>query len=323
MIISRTPFRISFFGGGTDYPAWYHKNGGAVLSTTIDKYCYIMVRELPPFFPFKYRIAYSKIENTNRIDAIEHPAIKAVLRDMDFDFGLEIHIAADLPARSGIGSSSTFVVGLLKALYGLKGQEISPAYLASEAIRIEQDILKENVGSQDQTAAAYGGLNVIHFPMIGEAKVEPLAIQPQRIAELNEHLLLFFTGLTRSASAVAKSQIDNLSTRHAELKHMQSLVDRAVNVLASQSDLLEFDELLHETWLYKKKLSHLITNSEIDGIYDAARAAGAAGGKLLGAGNGGFMLIAAEPKRHRDICDTLSNLIRVPIKINSSGSELI
>ena len=323
MIISRTPFRISFFGGGTDYPAWYREHGGAVLSTTIDKYCYIMVRELPPFFPFKYRIAYSKIENTNSIDEIEHPAIRAVLRDMKIDIGLEIHIAADLPARSGIGSSSTFVVGLLKALYGLKGLNVTPSCLTSQAIRIEQDLLLENVGSQDQAAAAYGGLNVIHFPKVGEPRVEQLAIPQQRIAELNDHLLMFFTGLTRSASAVAKLQIDNILIRQDELKDMRNLVDRAVNILNSQVNLREFNELLHETWLIKKKLSNLITNSEIDNIYDAARNAGASGGKLLGAGNGGFMLIAADPDRHQNICNTLSKLIRVPIKINSSGSELI
>jgi D-glycero-alpha-D-manno-heptose-7-phosphate kinase len=204
MIISRTPFRISFFGGGTDYPDWYTKHGGAVLSTTFDKYCYITCRELPPFFDHKYRIAYSVVENAKNVCDIKHPAVRAVLQEIGFDQGLEIHVDADLPARSGLGSSSSFIVGLLNSLHALKGKRLSRGFLAREAIRIEQEVICESVGSQDQTAAAYGGFNVIHFQQNGGLKVEPVILATDRKQQLNNHLMLFFTGFSRIASEIPR-----------------------------------------------------------------------------------------------------------------------
>jgi D-glycero-alpha-D-manno-heptose-7-phosphate kinase len=286
MIISRTPFRVSFFGGGTDYPPWYKLNGGAVLSTSFDKYCYITCRELPPFFEHKYRIAYSKLENAKTILDIEHPAVRAVLGEMELDHGLEIHCDADLPARSGLGSSSSFVVGMLHSLSALQGKRVTKEWLTQEAIRIEQEVLRENVGSQDQAAAAHGGFNVIHFHQDGSLKVEPLVIPAQRKQELNDHLMLFFTGFSRISSEIAKAQVANMEKKSDELHRMRSMVDQGVEILCDGHDLCSFGELLHSGWMHKRAMSDQVSNSSIDALYDTARKAGAIGGKLLGAGGG-------------------------------------
>ncbi len=323
MIISRTPFRISFFGGGTDYPPWFRQHGGAVLSTTFDKYCYLTCRELPPFFEHKYRIAYSRVENAATIDQIEHPAVRAVLNEMGFAHGLEIHADADLPARSGLGSSSSFIVGLLHSLYALKGERVSQDFLAKEAIRIEQEVIRENVGSQDQTAAAYGGMNVIHFFPDGGFKVEPLVIPAARYQELNSHLMLFFTGFSRIASEVAKAKIDNLDNKSSELHRMRRMVDESIDMLCGRHDIRAFGELLHDAWSFKRTLSDKVTNPQIDAIYEAAQKAGAIGGKLLGAGGGGFMLLFVEPEKQSAVRKSLYNLIHVPFQFESSGSQVI
>lgn len=267
MIISKTPFRISFFGGGTDYPVWYRENKGAVLSTTIDKYCYITLRYLPPFFPHKHRIVYSKIELTKDVDEILHPAVKGTLNYLKIDKGLEIHHDGDLPARTGLGSSSSFTVGLLHSLYALQGIMPSKSQLANQAIHIERDILKENVGVQDQVAVAYGGFNKITFAGDDEIKVEPITIEEKRIKELDSHLMLFFTGISRFASKIAKNQIENTGHRKRELNLMYQMVDKAINILNGENDILEFGKLLNETWQLKKTLSNKISNPLIDNIY--------------------------------------------------------
>lgn len=323
MIISRTPFRISFFGGGTDYPAWFAEHGGAVLSTSFDKYCYITCRYLPPFFDHKYRVSYSRLEHVRSIDELAHPAIRAVLCDFDDEKGLEIHCDADLPARSGLGSSSSFVVGLLHSMSGLEGRRVSQKWLAEEAIRYEQVVLKETVGSQDQIAAAFGGLNIIHFKRDGSFMVDPLILPSSRRAELESHLMLFFTGFARIASQVAKSQIDNMDNRVTELTKMRSMVDDGVDILASEKDISAFGELLHHAWTYKRSLSDQVSNPDIDSIYAKAREAGAIGGKLLGAGGGGFILFFVKPDRREALRRTLSHLIHVPFHFESNGSQVI
>jgi D-glycero-alpha-D-manno-heptose-7-phosphate kinase len=323
MIITRTPFRISFFGGGTDYPLWFRQHGGRVLATTINKYCYISCRHLPPFFEHKHRIIYSKIENVKRLDEIEHPAVKAVLEWANVERGLEIHHDGDLPARSGLGSSSSFTVGLVNALSALDGRYISKETLASSAIHIEQNLIQENVGSQDQISAAFGGFNRIEFQRDGTFQVSPIILQKERLAELQDSLMLFFTGFSRIASEVAKSKIDNLKNRELELTRMQSMVDVAIQILQSTTAPIDaFGELLHEGWRYKRRLSDKVSTPEIDDIYEQAREAGAIGGKLLGAGGGGFMLLFVKPELRQRVQESLRHLIHVPFQFENSGSRV-
>jgi D-glycero-alpha-D-manno-heptose-7-phosphate kinase len=323
MIISRTPFRISFFGGGTDYPDWYLKHGGAVLSTTFDKYCYITCRELPPFFDHKYRIAYSIVENAKEICDIKHPAVRAVLREMDIDLGLEIHVDADLPARSGLGSSSSFIVGLLNSVYALRGRRVARDFLAREAIRIEQEIIGDSVGSQDQTAAAFGGLNVISFCQDGELKVDPVILGTERKQLLASHLMLFFTGFSRIASEIAKDKIANLDRSVDALHRMRCMVDEALDIVSNDRDIRSFGELLHEAWICKRSLSEKVSSSQIDSIYESARKAGAIGGKLLGAGGGGFMLLFVVPEKQSLVREALDEFVHVPFQFETGGSQVI
>jgi D-glycero-alpha-D-manno-heptose-7-phosphate kinase len=323
MIISRTPFRISLFGGGTDYPEWYRKHGGAVLATTIDKYCYINCRYLPPFFEHRYCIVYAKVEHCQTIDEIVHPAVREALRFLDIQRGVEIHHDADIPARSGIGSSSTFTVGLLNALYALKGQMVSKHRLATESVHLEQDVLKETVGSQDQVLAAYGGLNHILFHQNGEISVAPITVGADRMRDLASHLMLFYTGIKRTASSIAESFVNGLDDRRRQLRVIKDLVDESISILSSDRDILEFGELLHESWLAKRSLSTSVSNSEVDEMYEEARVAGAVGGKLLGAGGGGFLLLFVPPSKQRDVRERLNTLIRVPFKFEFSGSQII
>ena len=323
MVISRTPFRISFFGGGTDYPSWFRKHGGSVLAATIDKYCYLTCRYLPPFFEHRIRIIYSSIENCQTVDEIKHPAAREVLRFLKFDRGIEIHHDADLPARSGIGSSSAFTVGLLNAVYALTGRMCTKRQLAAESIHIEQDLIKEAVGSQDQVSAAYGGLNHISFLPNGEFTVTPVTILPERIRELNDHLMLFYTGIKRTASDIAQTFVGDLEARRRQLRTMAALVDEAIAVLNSREDLTPFGELLHETWEAKRSLSSAVSNPEVDALYDKARAAGAVGGKLTGAGGGGFMLLFVPPERQKTVRAALESFVYVPFRIEFSGSQII
>lgn len=324
MIITRTPFRISFFGGGTDYPKWFREHGGAVLSTTIDKYCYITCRYLPPFFTHKHRIVYSKIENVREIAEIEHPAVRAILDWTKCDRGLEIHHDGDLPARSGLGSSSSFTVGLLHALCALRGHYISKEELASQAIHVEQEVIGENVGSQDQISAAFGGFNRIEFRSDGSFDVDPLVLPRERQAELHGRLMLCFTGLSRFASEVAKSKLDNFSSRGTELKRIRGMVEEAIHILRNPcTHIDEFGRLLDEAWRQKRSLSDKVSTPEIDQIYEDARHAGALGGKLLGAGGGGFLLLFAAPEAQARVREKLAHLVQVPFDFDTSGSRVV
>lgn len=324
MIISRTPFRVSLFGGGSDYPQWYRQHGGAVLGFAIDKYCYISVRPLPPFFEHRHRIVYSEVENVTEIDEIRHPAVRAVLQDQKVDIGLEIHHDGDLPARSGLGSSSSFTVGMLHALHALRGAMIDKQKLAQEAIRIEQQVIGEAVGSQDQVWAAFGGINRIDFPIAGDFQVRPLVMPGERRQELLDHLLLFFTGFSRFASEIAQKQIDNFDQRQEHLKTITSLVDEAMNIFQSDSHpLREIGALLHQSWRLKRELADNVTTPEIDEIYDAALDAGAIGGKLLGAGGGGFILLFVEPGKQAAVKERLKDLVHVDFGIDDVGSKIV
>lgn len=324
MIITRTPFRISFFGGGTDYPTWFREKGGAVLATTIDKYCYITCRYLPPFFEHKHRLVYSRIENVREISEFEHPAVRAVLQWSKIEEGTEIHHDGDLPARSGLGSSSSFTVGLVNALFALRGQHISKEALASHAIHIEQDIIHENVGSQDQISAAFGGFNRIAFHPNGSFDVLPVILSATRLAELESHLMLCFTGLSRIASEVAKSKIDNMKLREVELTRMGEMVDEALALLTDSDVPIEaFGKLLDENWKYKRSLSDRVSTPEVDRIYEAAMAAGATGGKILGAGGGGFLLLFVKPELQAKVRERLRDLVHVPFKFENSGSRVV
>jgi D-glycero-alpha-D-manno-heptose-7-phosphate kinase len=323
MIICRTPFRISFFGGGTDYPAWYRVHGGAVLATTIDKYCYLTCRYLPPFFEHRIRLVYRQIETCQTVAEIRHPAVREALKFLNIDRGIELHHDGDLPARSGMGSSSAFTVGLLHALHSLGGHMPSRKQLAAESIYIEQDVLRETVGSQDQVMAAYGGFNHIRFLPNGEIVVVPMILPAERLAELQAHLMLFYTGIIRTSSDVAKSYAGNLESRSRPLRLMKELVEEGIAILTGGQDIELFGHLLHEAWQAKRSLSARVSNSEVDALYQRARAAGAVGGKLTGAGGGGFLLLFAPPEQHPQIIAELDTLIHVPFEFGVGGSQIL
>lgn len=323
MIISRTPFRISFFGGGTDYPSWYLKHGGSVLATTIDKYCYLTCRYLPPFFEHRIRVVYSKIESCQTLEEISHPSVREVLRHLNIERGVEIHHDGDLPARSGMGSSSSFTVGLIHALHALLGNMPSKQQLAKESIYIEQECIKETVGSQDQVSAAYGGLNNISFLPNGEISVRPVTITTDRLNELNSHLMLFYTGIVRTASNIAESYVNDIDSKRRQLRIMKDLVDESISVLSNGDDITNFGKLMQEAWDSKQSLSDKVSNPQVDEMYEQALSAGALGGKLTGAGGGGFMLFFAPPSVHHEIKERLNKLIHVPFKFESSGSQII
>jgi len=322
MIISRTPFRVSFFGGGTDYPVWYKENGGAVLATTIDRYCYITSRYLPPFFSYKSRIVWSRIETVNDINDIQHPAVWATLKFMNIKRGVEIHHDADLPARTGLGSSSSFTVGLLHTLYALNGHMPSKMQLAKDAIHIEQNVLKESVGCQDQVLAAFGGFNKIEFCWNENPHVTPIIMDANKLKQLQDYMMLVFTGFSRTASEIAAEQIKNTAKRANELRAMFQMVDEAINILKS-NDLTEFGKLMHESWQLKRSLTSKTSTPELDDIYATARSAGAIGGKLLGAGGGGFFLFFAEPEIQPKIKAKLDRFLHVPFRFENLGSQII
>lgn len=323
MIITKTPFRISFFGGGTDYPIWYEKNGGAVLSTSIDKYCYVSARFMPPFFKHKYKIAYSRHERVKHISKINHPSARETIRYFNFDKGLVISHDGDLPAMSGLGSSSSFTVGLVHALAGLKGEIRTKHQLALDAIHIEQNLIKEKVGSQDQTAVAFGGLNRIDFGGQQKIQVRPITLSPERMNLFQNHLMLVFTGFVRQASHIAKGWIKNAKANENELGSFSGMVDEGIAILCSSRDITDFGKLLHEHWLVKRGLTSKITTPKIDQIYQTGREAGAIGGKLLGAGGGGFMLFFAKPEDQPKIIEKLKKFIRVPFAFENLGSQVI
>ena len=324
MVITSTPLRISFFGGGTDYPVWYREYGGSVLSTTINKSCYITCRRLPPFFEYHSRISYSQVENVRRNDAIEHPSVRACLQFLGVEEGVEIHHVADLPARTGLGTSSAFTVGLLLGLYALHDRMRDKHALARDAIYVEQDLLEETVGAQDQVSAAYGGFNRIDFHADGSIEVKRVLTASSRVAELEQHLALYFTGFARTASEIAQEQVRLTPQRKQELDTMLQLVNEAEAIVASPSRSLdEFGRLLHDGWQIKRSLTQKISNANIDEIYEAGRSAGALGGKLLGAGGGGFMLFFVSPERRQALRERLKKLLCVPISFSSRGSHVV
>lgn len=303
---------------------WYRENGGAVLSTTIDKYCYVSLRKLPQFFDYKHKIVFfSKQEAFNEIDEIQHPAVREVYRYMNVTDGLVMQHDGDLPSHSGLGSSSAFSVGLLNALYALQGRMITKKRLAFEAIHVEQEMIKEAVGSQDQIAAAFGGLNKIVFSA-NNIEVNPVTIASEKIAHLQNHLMLFFTGFARFAVEIEKDKLQQLDSKKDELRTMHQMVDTSIEILNGETcNYNEFGRLLHETWLLKKSLSNKVSTSQIDEIYGRGMVAGALGGKILGAGGGGFILFFVEPEKQEQLKSALSPLLHVPFRFDTLGSQVI
>jgi D-glycero-alpha-D-manno-heptose-7-phosphate kinase len=327
VIISRTPFRISFFGGGTDYPDWFREHGGAVLATSIDKYCYLTVRHLPPFFEHRHRIVWSQVELTSSVEEIKHPAVRAILGEMNGhqeSHGYEIHHDGDLPARAGLGSSSSFAVGLIHAMHALNGRMVSKQDLAREAIHIEQDVLREHVGCQDQVTTAHGGFNRIEFHRNGDIDINPVILSRDRLGRLQDSMMLVFTGVSRFASDVAAKQIENLKSRTKELTAMRQMVDEATSILASSADPVEpFGRLLNESWKLKRSLAAGVTTDKVDEVYAAALAGGAVGGKLLGAGGGGFMLFVVPDGKKERVLAGLKGLVDVRFRFETGGSKVL
>jgi D-glycero-alpha-D-manno-heptose-7-phosphate kinase len=322
MVITRTPYRVSFFGGGTDYPAWYREHGGQVLSTTIDKFIYVSCRYLPPFHEHRYRVVYSSMESCFNVSEIKHPTVREVLNQFQINHGLELHYDGDLPARSGMGSSSAFCVGLIKTLSTYLGLSLSKSALARQAIEIEQVTLGENVGSQDQTSAAYGGFNHITFGTDDDIEITSVG-KKQQLATLNNHLMMFYTGIARTADQVAASYSQAPSRNYDRLQTMSNFVPRAVELVEGRGPIQEFGELLHESWKLKRGLSDVVSNSQIDEWYSTAREAGAVGGKLVGAGAGGMLVFFVSPDRQRDVREALEGLVHVPFEFSKSGAEII
>ena len=325
MIITRTPYRVSFFGGGTDYHSWYEEHGGDVLSTNINHYNYISCRYLPPFTAeYRNRIVWRELEYPETVEEIHHNAVREALKHYGISQGVELSNQCDLPARSGLGSSSSFCAGLIKALYALKGEMITKYGLARETIRLEREILREHGGIQDQIAAVYGGLNHIHINNNGSFSVDPLVLAEERRQSFNGKLMLFFTGISRTSSEIAGKQEEGTKAKAAQLTRMQAMVHEASRILSSESaELDDFGHMLHEAWMLKRSLTDKISNTLIDGIYETALAKGALGGKILGAGGGGFLLFYVPESRRNDVKKALRNLIHVPFKFDDQGCQMV
>lgn len=321
MIITQTPFRMSFFGGGTDFPDFYKEHGGAVISTTFDKYCYVNVRHLPRFFDYATELSYSVIERVKDVDEIKHPAIREAMKMLDMQ-ELRLTYEADLPARSGLGTSSSFAVGMLNAFYALKGKYADKKKLADDAIYLERELCRESGGVQDQIAASFGGLNRINFNAEGY-EVNPVIISPERKSKLNRNLLLFFTGFSRFSSDIQVSTQKALVEKEKQLLEMLSLVDEAEQVLTSKTDLNEFGRLLDYTWKLKRGISSRISTDSIDSLYAKGIEAGALGGKLLGAGGGGFLLFYVEEDKRESVRKAMEELLYVPFEFENSGTRVI
>ena len=320
MVITRTPFRISFFGGGTDFPGFYEKHGGQVLSTSIDKYCYVTVRHLPPFFEHCNHIAYSKIERTIHVSEIEHPMIRNAMKKLDMH-DLSILYDADLPARTGLGTSSSFAVGLLSAFYSLKGKYVDKRRLAEEAIHLERVLCNESGGVQDQIAASFGGFNKIIFDPDG-FQVQPVVIREETKVRLNDNLMLFFTGISRFSSTIQVEQEKNLDSKARQLLTMKDLVDEAEKTLA-ENRIDDFGRLLDHEWKLKREVNGKVSNPIIDDYYARAMGAGALGGKLLGAGGGGFILFYVPQENQPAVHEALSDLMEIPFRFENGGTQVL
>ena len=322
MIITKTPFRMSFFGGRTDMESFFMENGGAVLSTTFDKYCYVNVRHLPRFFDYSTELSYAKIERVTDVNDIQHPAIREAMKMLDMH-EIRLTYEADLPARSGLGTSSSFAVGMINAFYALKGKYADKKKLADAAIYLERELCKEAGGWQDQIAASYGGFNRINFNSDGY-EVLPLIINPERKRQLNNNLMMFFTGFTRFSSDVQKANASNKADKVNQLKEMLALVDEAEKVLVDkQSDLDEFGRLLDHTWRIKRKTGNTVSTNSIDELYDKGLKAGALGGKLLGAGGGGFLVFYVEPDKQEKVKKAMEDLLYIPFEFEDGGTRVI
>lgn len=321
MVITQTPFRMSFFGGGTDFEEFYKEHGGAVISTTFDKYCYVNIRHLPRFFDYKSELSYSRVEKVNEWDEIIHPAIREAMRYMDMH-ELRLAYEADLPARSGLGTSSSFAVGMLNAFYALKGKYADKKKLADDAIYLERVLCGESGGIQDQIAAAYGGMNRINFSADGYS-VSPIVIPPGRKAALEQNLMLYFTGFSRFSSDIQNTTKQALKDKQSDLLEMLSLVDEAERVLVTKNDLNEFGRLLDYAWRLKRGLTRQISTDTIDAFYAKAKQAGAVGGKLLGAGGGGFLLLYVEKGRQAQVASAMEGLLRIPFHFENDGARII
>lgn len=322
MIITKTPFRMSFFGGGTDMESFFKENGGSVLSTTFDKYCYVNVRHLPRFFDYSTELSYSKTERVTDIDAIEHPAIRNAMKMLDMH-EIRLTYEADLPARSGLGTSSSFAVGMLNAFYALKGKYASKKQLADEAIYLERVLCDEAGGWQDQIAASFGGFNRIDFNADGYS-VHPIIISPERKKKLNDNLMMFFTGFTRFSSDIQKANHLDDESKAKQLKQMLNLVDEAEGILTDQSkDLDDFGRLLDVTWKLKRQTGKSVSTSNIDDLYDKGIATGALGGKLLGAGGGGFLVFYVQPENQMSVKEAMKDLLYIPFKFEDGGTQVI
>ena len=322
MIITRTPFRMSFFGGGTDMPEFFNEHGGAVISTTFNKYCYVSVRHLPRFFEYKNKIAYSQLEYVKGVDEIMHPAVRECMKYLDMH-ELVIQYDADLPARTGLGTSSSFAVGMLNAFYALKGKYAGKKKLADDAIYVERELCREDGGWQDQIAVAFGGFNRIDFSAEGY-RVSPVIISPEKKRTLNRNLLLFFTGFSRMSAEIQTDTKKNIHAKTRQLLEMKQLVDEAEKILVSRNTPVdEFGKLLDHTWRLKRQTGSRITTNEIDGLYERALNAGALGGKLLGAGGGGFLLFYVPEERQSDFISEFEGLLRVPFEFEDSGADII
>ena len=322
MVITKTPFRMSFFGGGTDMPAFFNEHGGAVLSTTFDKYCYVTVRHLPPFFDYTSELVYSRIEQVDGIEKIEHPLVRNCIKFLDMH-ELRVNYESDLPARTGLGTSSSFAVGLLNAFYALKGKYASKKQLADEAIYVERELCKESGGWQDQIAAAFGGFNRIDFKDNGY-EVSPVIISPERKQRLNDNLLLFFTGFSRFSSEIQQSTVSVIKDKTAQLKEMLALVDEAQKVLVNdKSDLDDFGRLLDTTWRLKRQTGAKISTGSIDELYEKGIKAGALGGKLLGAGGGGFLVFYVQPEKRQAVLAAMRDLLHVPFEFENGGTQVL
>ena len=320
MIIAQVPFRMSFFGGGTDFPTFYREHGGRVISTSIDKYCYVSVRHLPPFFEYKNNIVYSVRENTKTAEEIQHPAIREAMKFLDMR-DLSLTYDADLPARSGLGSSSSFAVALLMSFYALKGKYVDKRRLAKEAIYLERVLCGESGGEQDQIAAAYGGLNKIEF-RDSDFEVSPIIISSQRKQQLNDCLMMFFTGFSRFSFSIQAEHEKSIPANAQRLMEILSLTDQAEKIL-TDGDLDEFGRLLDHTWQLKRGLTSAVSTDTIDRFYDTAKAAGALGGKLLGAGGGGFLLLYVRPEKQLSVRKALSQLKEIPFRFESGGARIL
>lgn len=325
MIITKTPLRTSFLGGGTDYPEYFRAHGGQTLGAAINKYSYLFVNEMQDLFDYNIRLSYSRMELVHRAEELQHPSVRACLQFLNIKRNLEIHYIGDLPARTGLGSSSSFTVGLLHALYALEGKMVSRRQLAEEAVHVEQEIIKERVGVQDQFTCAHGGLVNLKFQTDGHVQVCPVTLQENRMRDFESHLMLFYTGISRFAHEVLDEQIERTKqgSIDKDLSHLSRLVDEGISLLSSEEPISAFGELLHQGWETKRKLSNKISNPAIDGFYEKARQAGAVGGKLLGAGGGGFLLFVAPPDKQESVVKALNDLKKVDFSFDQLGSSVL